>query len=132
MGATGASGAAGANGESGAAAAGGFGGGPGAGSKGGGGLGAGGDIFVAQGGTLTIDGGLLSQGTAEGGGTGAQQGGAYGSGIFLQGDETITLSATAGTPLTVSGVIADQTGSGGTGAYAGAGKIDIAGTGVVI
>ncbi|MGO8740102.1 Hint domain-containing protein [Rhodoblastus sp.] len=127
-GATGASGASnGATGASGAAAAGGFGGGPGAASKGGGGLGAGGDIFIAQGGTLTIDGGLLSKGTVKGGGTGAQQGGAYGSGVFLQGNETITLSATAGTPLTVSGVIADQTGSGGTGA----GKIDIAGTGVV-
>jgi hypothetical protein len=113
---------------------GGFGGGGGQGGSlggaGGGGLGAGGDIFVAQGGSLTIDGGLLSAGEVSGG-TGAQSGGAYGNGIFLQGNETITLGAASGQTLTVSGVIADQSGSGGTGVYAGTGTLDIAGSGTV-
>jgi hypothetical protein len=100
------------------------------GGEGGGGLGAGGDIFIAQGGTLTIDGGLLANGTVKGG-TGAQDGGAYGSGIFIQGTETITLAAPTTETLTVSGVIADQKGSGGTGANAVMGALDIAGTGTV-
>ena len=102
----------------------------GAGGAGGGGLGAGGDIFVAQGGTLTVDGGLLSSGTVTGG-TGAQDGGAYGSGIFIQGNETITLGAPVGTTLDVSGVIADQTGSGGKGVTAGTGAVVINGSGTV-
>jgi autotransporter-associated beta strand protein len=41
---------------------------------------------------------------------------AFGSGIFLQGNQTLTLGAPTGDTLTISGVIADQTGSGGTGA----------------
>jgi hypothetical protein len=103
----------------------------GRGGAGGGGLGAGGDIFVAQGGSLTVDGGLLSEGTVAGGSSHAQSGGAYGSGIFLQGNETITLDAPANTALTVAGVIADQTGSGGAGATAGVGKIVIGAGGTV-
>ena len=85
---------------------------------------------MAQGGTLTVDGGLLSDGTVTGG-AGAQNGGAFGSGIFLQGTETIALSAPGGTTLAVAGVVADQTGSGGTGAQAGAGTLDIDGAGTV-
>ena len=133
---TGGQGAPGATGNGGQGQLGGFGGGIGAGAQGGqigaggGGLGAGGDIFVAQGGTLTVDGGLLSAGTVTGG-AGAQNGGAFGSGIFLQGTETIALSAPGGTTLAVAGVVADQTGSGGTGAQAGAGTLDIDGTGTV-
>ncbi|MGH7041280.1 MAG: Hint domain-containing protein, partial [Acetobacteraceae bacterium] len=120
----------GATGPGGGSGGGGFGGGHGAlgsqGGAGGGGLGAGGDIFIAQGGTLTVDGGLLAQGTVTGG-NGEQDGQAFGSGIFLQGNETATLSAVGGQTLTVSGVIADQTGSGG----AGAGALAIGGPGVV-
>ena len=112
----------------------GFGAGSGAAGAGGGGLGAGGDIFVQQGGTLTIDGGVLADGSATGG-TGATPGNPgsynYGTGIFLQGNETVTFEATASQPLTVSGVIADQTSAGGTGVNAGAGKVDISGTGTV-
>jgi autotransporter-associated beta strand protein len=130
---SGGAGQAGTDGAAGKGAAGGFGAGDG-GTAGGGGLGAGGDIFVAQGGTLTIDGGTLANGTVAGG-LGANDGNPgdynYGSGIFLQGNETITLAATASTPLTVSGVIADQTSAGGTGVNAGAGKLAIGGTGTV-
>jgi hypothetical protein len=122
------------DGADGKGASGGFGGGAGAaGGGGGGGLGAGGDIFVAQGGQLTIDGGLLSAGTVtkgtgeDGGGDGA----AYGDGIFLQGNETITLAAEAGQTLTVTGVVTDQDGVGATGALAGKGALKIAGTGTV-
>ena len=126
------------DGDSGDGAAGGFGAGGGApgskGGAGGGGLGAGGDIFVAQGGTLTIDGGTLADGSVAGG-SGANDGNPgpynYGTGIFLQGNETITVSATSGQPLTISGVIADQTSAGATGANAGAGHLDIGGTGTV-
>ncbi len=114
---------------------GGFGAGAGAGGSqggaGGGGLGAGGDIFIAEGGTLTVDGGLLAAGTVSGGSSSSQAGGAYGSGIFLQGNETITLAATASSPLIENGVIADQTGSGGKGNTSGTGGIIIAGTGLV-
>ena len=111
---------------------GGFGAGAGA-SGGGGGLGAGGDIFVMAGASLTIIGGALDAGTvARGDGTGGGANGeAFGNGIFLQGNETITLAPPSGTTETVSGVVTDQTGSGGTGANAGAGSLAIDGAGTV-
>ena len=99
----------------------GFGAGDGAGASqgggGGGGLGAGGDIFVASGGSLIIEGGLVSGGSALGssGGTGAIGGAGLGNGIFLQGDQNITLSATSAHPLVVDDPITDQKGAGGTG-----------------
>ena len=140
-GASGNSGTYGAAGIGGAGAPGGFGAGSGAaasqGGGGGGGLGAGGDIFIEQGGTLTIDGGLLSGGSVHGGtgGSGAGSGEGLGSGVFLDGNqvgnETVTLAATAGQPLTISDVITDQSASGGTGANAGTGSIVVAGTGTV-
>ncbi len=101
---------------------------------GGGGLGAGGDIFVQQGGSLTIIGGSLASGTVTGGAAygQAQSGSAFGNGMFLQGNEEITLAATLGQTLTISGVIADQTGSGGTGSNAGAGTLALAGPGTVL
>ncbi len=79
---------------------------------GGGGLGAGGDIFVEQGGSLTIDGGSLTGGSVTGGaggGNGAGNGDALGSGIFLQGDEFITLRSGAGQTTLIADVIADET-----------------------
>jgi hypothetical protein len=112
--------------------AGGFGAGYGYGSYGGGGLGAGGAIFVQQGGTLTFagSGGLYGSSVKYGysGGGGAGKGSAYGSGIFLQGDERITFAPGSGEILTISDAIADQAGSGGTGR----GSIIVQGPGTVV
>jgi hypothetical protein len=96
-----------------------FGGGRGgdSGGGGGGGLGAGGDIFVQQGASLTIESGAFSDGSVLaglGGGGGAGSGSALGSGIFLQGDETLTLTPTSGQTVTIGDVIADQAGSAGS------------------
>ena len=113
---------------------GGFGGGNGSANGNGGGLGAGGAIFVQQGGSLTYSGGSVTGGSVtggSGGGRGGGNGAALGSGLFLQGNEQITLSASATAPLTISDVIADQSGSGGTGANAGAGRVTIMGPGTV-
>ncbi len=117
---------------------GGFGGGFGVSDgAGGGGLGAGGDIFVAQGGSLTIGGtSSLGAGTVVGGtgGFGAEGGFFFGNGVFLQASESLTLDPAAGQTLTIAGVIADQTGSGGTGLNAGAGSLVVGaiGTGTVL
>jgi hypothetical protein len=95
---------------------------------GGGGLGAGGDIFVQQGGTLTVEGGSLGLGTVTAGtASNAQVGSAFGSGIFLQGNQSQTLETLAATTLTVSGVIADESGS--TGGSGGSSGLIIGGTG---
>jgi autotransporter-associated beta strand protein len=72
--------------------------------------------------------GAVAGGSGSGGGGSGQ---AFGSGIFLQGNETITLAVPTGTGLTISDVIADQTGSGGTGTNAGAGRLVISGGGSV-
>ena len=72
---------------------------------GGGGLGAGGDIFVQQGAILTIDGGVINGGTVTGGKAGGSgpagrdvdadatstAGQGMGAGIFLQGNQTLSL-----------------------------------------
>ncbi len=92
------------------------------GAGGGGGLGAGGAIFVQQGGSLAIIGGSIAGGSAAGGAGGeglviGQHGSAgqgIGSGIFLQGNQLITLSALPGGTLTVADVIADASAGGGT------------------
>lgn len=99
----------------------------------GGGLGAGGDIFVMAGASLTIEGGSLSGGsvTAGAGENGGANGRALGSGIFLQGTETITFAPATGTTERVFDVIADQTGSDGTGANAGAGDLTLDGAGAL-
>jgi large repetitive protein len=115
-------------GGSGAGALGGFGAGNGATDAGGGGLGAGGDIFVQSGTTLVIQGGSLASGSVAGGaagGTGAQTGQGFGSGIFLQGSASVDITVATGQSLTIAGAIADQTGSGGTGSFAGAGSVVI-------
>ncbi|MBS0639694.1 MAG: Hint domain-containing protein, partial [Proteobacteria bacterium] len=93
--------------------------GAGANTGGGGGLGAGGDIFIQQGGSLIIEGSsALNQGNVAGGqgGTGsrgshAQAGRAYGDAIFVQGNQSIVLAPSAGQDLSIGGVIADMTGS---------------------
>jgi outer membrane autotransporter protein len=122
--------------------AGGFGGGNGGadsgfGGDGGGGLGAGGAIFVQQGGTLTLAGPLTvngnsaTKGLGGSGGTGAD-GSAFGAGLFLQGNGTLTFSPGTGQSQTVSDVIADQTGSGGTGGNAGSWALSKTGAGTTI
>ena len=108
-------GAGGVNGGFGGGGGGGATGGFGAGSNGGGGLAAGGDIFVQQGGQLIYGSGTAGAGKLTAGLPGGK---AYGSGIFIQGNNTVTLGN-----VTVTGVITDQTGSGGTGANAGAGRV---------
>jgi hypothetical protein len=105
---------------------------------GGGGLGAGGDVFVAEGGdvfvaeggTLLIDGGLLSLGAVSGG-AGAMHGGAFGTGIFMQGTQDVNLAAPLDQTLVISGVIADQAGSGGMGTKAAPGSLVVDGPGTV-
>ncbi len=123
--------------------AGGFGGGGGGSFSfggGGGGLGAGGDIFVQQGGTLAIEGGSLSAGTVNGGAGGTSSkgsswsgsaGSAFGSGLFIQGSQSVTLDPAAGQSLTIGGVIADQSGSLPTAASQGAGGLVLNGAGSV-
>ena len=103
--------------------AGGFGGGAGTmgasgAAGGGGGAGLGGAIFVQAGGhptvggSLTVDGNTVSAGS---GAAGAGNGSTFGSGIFYQGTDgtTTTLSFGSGAQ-TISDVIADYIGSGGT------------------
>lgn len=99
---------------------GGFGAGDGGGSfwhadgrGGGGGLGAGGAMFVEGNGQAMILGGLQTGGQVAGGSgqDGGDDGSAYGSGIFLEGDSKIALGATLDDPLTINGTIADESGS---------------------
>ncbi|MGN1285570.1 MAG: autotransporter domain-containing protein [Bradyrhizobium sp.] len=88
----------------------------------GGGLGAGGAVFVQGGGNLIVAGAFTVNGSSVSGGTGgvgAGNGSALGAGMFLQGNGTLTFNPAAGQNQTVSDVIADQTGSGGTGVTAG-------------
>jgi hypothetical protein len=76
---------------------GGFGGGNGFfGNGGGGGAGMGGAIFVQQGGRLTLAGPLTINGGTVTGGTGNQNGSAFGSGLFLQGNGITRLRARGG------------------------------------
>nr|WP_283811343.1 Ig-like domain-containing protein [Bradyrhizobium uaiense] len=116
---------------------GGFGGGDGT-AGGGGGLGAGGTVFVEQGGSLTVKGGSLSNDSGfnavKGGSNGGGQasGSAYGSGIFIQGNNNLSFTPASGQTLTVTNDIADQSGNGGTGANAGVGGLAIGGGGTVI
>ncbi|WP_338830264.1 Ig-like domain-containing protein [Bradyrhizobium sp. 27S5] len=105
---------------------------------GGGGLGAGGTVFVQQGGSLTIKGGSLTNDSgfnAVAGGTngiGQASGSAYGSGIFIQGNNNLSFAPGSGETLTIANDIADQSGSGGTAANAGTGGLAISGGGTVI
>jgi hypothetical protein len=121
-------------------AAGGFGGGTGAGAPdygGGGGGGMGGAIFVMAGGGLTIAGKLNIKGSTVAGGAGASgagDGSAFGAGIFLEGSggSNIVSRPGAGETQVIADVIADQTGSGGTGSGAGAWGIALEGPGTLL
>jgi len=74
----------------------------------------------------------MDSGGSVAGGVGGTDGSAFGAGIFLQGDEQISLDPAAGQTLTFDDVIADQTGSGGTGGNAGAGSLMLDGAGTVV
>jgi autotransporter-associated beta strand protein len=97
---------------------GGFGGGAGGTTGGGGGAGMGGAIFVQSGGSLTLGGPLTVNGNNVSGGVAegnvAGNGSAFGSGFFLNGSGTFTFSPSTGQSQTVSDVIADEAGSGGS------------------
>ncbi len=56
---------------------------------------------------------------------GGESGQAFGAGIFLQGNQAVSFAPAKGTTEGVFDVIADQTGSGGTGANAGAGSLSL-------
>jgi CSLREA domain-containing protein len=117
---------------------GGFGGGvgTGAGLGGGGGAGLGGAVFVQQGGILTLAGSLIVNGNSvtagNAGAAAAGNGSAFGSGLFLQGNGTVNFSPVNGQTQTVSDTIADQTGSGGTGANAGSWALNVSGGGTLV
>ena len=76
-----------------------------------------GGTFCQQGGSLTITGGSLSGGVVSGGAAGANDlaggagGAAYGAGVFVQGDQTITFQTAPGQVTTVADGIADMSGS---------------------
>lgn len=113
---------------------------------GGGGAGLGGAIFIEGGGGLTIEGNLALGGGSVAGGAGGISGpdaattvtggagSAYGSGIFLQGNNAALVFApgSSTTTQTVSDAIADQAGSGGTGGNAGSVKITKDGAGKLV
>src|SRR4029077_11070727 len=86
---------------------------------------------VQQGGTFTVDGPLTINGNSVSPGAGATAGSALGSGIFLQGNGTVTFHPEGG-QITVFDVIADQTGSGGTGVNAGNWALSKTGAGTLV
>ena len=67
-----------------------------------------------------------------GGGGQAGSGRAYGSGIFIQGNQTLTLGPTAGQTLTIADVIADMTGSHDASGLTGSGTLAIDGGGELV
>ncbi len=102
-------------------------------APGGGGLGAGGNVFVQQGGTLSLGGGVLLSGSVLGGKSGggsAQPGLGLGGAVFLQGNEVLVLAPPSGQTLTIGGAIADQAGS--VAQATESGTIAIAGAGTVV
>lgn len=104
-------------------------------ANGGGGLGAGGNVFVQEGGTLVLGSGALLGGATkggEGGGGNAGVGGSLGSAMFLQGYEVLYLTPPAGQTLDIAGAIADQAGAGYGPTVSGSGTIAVAGAGTVI
>jgi collagen type I/II/III/V/XI/XXIV/XXVII alpha len=103
-------------------------------ANGGGGLGAGGNVFVQEGGVLAIAGGNMLAGAVQGGqpgGGSAGAGAALGSAAFLQGYGILYLSPPAGETMTIAGAIADQAGAGLGPSVQGSGTIAVAGAGVV-
>jgi large repetitive protein len=118
-------------------AKGGFGAGGGS-EYGGSGLGAGGAIFIQQGGSLTFAGSGSEYGNSVAGGSygrfpqNAAPGSAFGSGLFLQGNETVTFTPGVGKTITVSDAIADMTGSNDHTLELGAGGLVVDGQGTLV
>ena len=81
-----------------------------------------------SGGTLTVGGTLSVNGNSVTGGAGAAAGSAFGAGMFMQGSGTITFQPGSGETQTFSNAIADQSGSGGAGAWG----LTKAGTGTLV
>ena len=95
---------------------------------GGGGAGLGGAVFVQQGGTLNIAGAFNVSGSTVTGGhrrwrRRRRPARPSASGMFLQGNGTVNFAPGSGVIQTISNVIADQTGSGGTGGNAGSWRL---------
>ena len=129
--------------------------GGGGGGGGGGGLGAGGDVYVESGGSLTISGASQWAGSAVSGGGGGggnpgnnygstynglelpmngadgAGGSGYGGAIFLRGGQTLTFAPGAGQTEAVLGSIADVSGSSGSSDPAGAGALTLNGAGLL-
>ena len=82
-------------------------------------------------GPLSVSGNSVTAGARGIGVQNGQAGSAFGSGIFIQGNNGITFSLGSGQTATVSDVITDQTGSGGTGGNAGAGSLTKSGAGTL-
>ncbi len=80
---------------------------------GGGGLGAGGAVFVEQGSSITVENSSSSGDSVAGGQgqSGGQDGQAYGSGWFFQGNQTAVFESQAGQTTAIGDAIADEAGS---------------------
>ncbi len=86
-------------------------------------------------GALTINGNTVTAGAGGAGGTGyanGSSGSAFGSGLFIQGNTTVTFSPATGETETIDDVIGDQTGNGGFGGNAGAGALTKSGAGTLV
>jgi len=96
------------------------------GGGGGGGLGAGGDVFVMGGGSLTVEGGSLGAGTVQGGTGGlyATRGEGLGTGVFLESGEALTITAGPGQTFLLGGGIAGESGAG-TYDFSGGGTLEL-------
>jgi large repetitive protein len=108
----------------------------------GGGMGAGGGIFVMEGAQLIINGGSLAGGHIAAGQNGSPDAVndqythydayAFGDGIFIQGNGSLTFAPTAGTTQTVASTIADEAGSGGSRSNPGYSTLNAEGHGSLI
>ena len=76
-----------------------------------------------------VAGGGASGGTSFG--VAAGTGGAYGDGLFIRGDQTVTFAPGAGQTETISGVIADMTGSNDASGQTGRGSLIMKGPGTL-
>ncbi len=86
-------------------------------------------MFVQQGGSLTIIGAAsLGAGTVTGG-AGGNSGEAFGDGLFIQGNDTVTFTPSAGQAVTIAGSIDDEFGSDGVGGH---GALRLAGPGTLV
>jgi hypothetical protein len=99
----------------------------------------GGSLTIA--GAFSVNGSSVAGGAAGAGGAGlggvgngtaGTGGSAFGSGIFLQGNGTITFQPGSGVKQTISDSIADQSGSGGTGANTGSWALSVSGGGSLV